>query len=45
MAERIKKEIHERVPDFDDDIHWVITVPAIWSTMSRTFMRVAAQKV
>ncbi|XP_052257141.1 heat shock 70 kDa protein 12A-like isoform X2 [Dreissena polymorpha] len=44
MAEHIKKEIHARVPGFDDDIHWVITVPAIWSTMSRTFMRVAAQK-
>lgn len=29
----------------DDDIHWVITVPAIWDLRSKEFMRKAAEKV
>lgn len=27
------------------DIHWVLTVPAIWSDGAKQFMREAAQKV
>ena len=27
------------------DIHWVLTVPAIWPDLSKTFMREAAEKV
>ena len=27
------------------DIHWVLTVPAIWSEGAKQFMREAAQKV
>jgi len=29
----------------NDDIHWVLTVPAIWSDSAKEFMREAAQKV
>jgi len=29
----------------NDDIHWVLTVPAIWSDSAKQFMREAAQKV
>lgn len=29
----------------NDDIHWVITVPAIWDLKAKTFMKDAAEKV
>lgn len=29
----------------DDDIHWVITVPAIWDEKAKQFMREAARQV
>lgn len=29
----------------DDDIGWVITVPAIWNDTAKKFMRLAAKKV
>ena len=29
----------------DDDIHWVLTVPAIWDDSAKQFMRLAAEKV
>ena len=29
----------------DEDIQWVITVPAIWDLKARTFMREAAKEV
>ena len=28
-----------------DEIHWVLTVPAIWSDAAKQFMREAAQEV
>jgi len=32
-------------PVLDDDIRWVITVPAIWKPPARQFMRLAATQV
>jgi len=29
----------------DDDVRWVITVPAIWKPPARQFMRIAAMQV
>jgi hypothetical protein len=29
----------------DKDIHWVLTVPAIWNDAAKQFMREAAQQV
>ena len=29
----------------DDDVHWMLTVPAIWSEAAKQFMRTAAQEV
>ena len=29
----------------DDDIQWVLTVPAIWDDSAKQFMRLAAEKV
>jgi len=29
----------------NDDIHWVLTVPAIWDMKAKQFMRDAADKV
>ena len=29
----------------ETDIHWVLTVPAIWNDLSKKFMREAANKV
>ena len=28
-----------------DDVHWVLTVPAIWTDSAKQFMREAAEKV
>ena len=30
---------------YEDDIHWVITVPAIWEDAAKLFMREAASEV
>ena len=32
-------------PLLDDDVRWVITVPAIWTPSARQFMRLAALQV
>ena len=29
----------------DEDIHWVLTVPAIWTDNAKQFMRLAAEEV
>ena len=29
----------------DADVHWVLTVPAIWDDAAKQFMREAAEKV
>ncbi|XP_021344630.1 heat shock 70 kDa protein 12B-like, partial [Mizuhopecten yessoensis] len=36
------KEIKERNPVAEEDIHWVLTVPAIWNEPAKQFMREAA---
>ena len=28
-----------------DDIHWILTIPAVWSRTAKQFMRDAAKKV
>ncbi|CAG2201160.1 unnamed protein product [Mytilus edulis] len=47
--EHIKKKANERIKQInksigDIDIHWVLTVPAIWSEQARQFMIKAAEK-
>lgn len=36
---------NERIPMRDADIHWVLTVPAIWDEAAKKFMRICAEKV
>lgn len=48
--EHIKEKAKERIQQMnksieDTDIHWVLTVPAIWSEQARQFMIKAAEKV
>ncbi|XP_052798572.1 heat shock 70 kDa protein 12A-like [Mya arenaria] len=44
LAEEFTKLGRNRIPDLtEDDVHWVLTVPAIWSDSSKQFMRVAAE--
>lgn len=48
--EHIKKQANERINQMnksikDIDIHWVLTVPAIWSEQARQFMIKAIEKV
>ena len=50
-SNRYMKEDMERMSEkqlcgiHPGDIHWVITVPAIWDDSAKNFMRLAAQKV
>ena len=37
--------LHQLGGTFDDDIQWVLTVPAIWDDSAKQFMRLAAEKV
>ncbi|KAK3100237.1 hypothetical protein FSP39_016813 [Pinctada imbricata] len=43
MIQRIKESDSQLHMD-SDDIHWVLTVPAIWSDKAKYFMRKAAEK-
>ncbi|XP_052794432.1 heat shock 70 kDa protein 12A-like [Mya arenaria] len=44
LATEFMKLGRNRLPDLtEDDVHWVLTVPAIWSDSSKQFMRVAAE--
>ncbi|XP_052794431.1 heat shock 70 kDa protein 12A-like [Mya arenaria] len=44
LADEFMKLGRNRLPDLTkDDVHWVLTVPAIWSDSSKQFMRVAAE--
>jgi len=51
IKERVLREIvdynsHDRVQVIKEkDIHWILTVPAIWSDLAKTFMRTAATNV
>ncbi|CAG2207277.1 Ubiquitin-conjugating enzyme E2 J1,Probable ubiquitin-conjugating enzyme E2 33,Ubiquitin-conjugating enzyme E2 32,Ubiquitin-conjugating enzyme E2 6,Ubiquitin-conjugating enzyme E2 34 [Mytilus edulis] len=35
---------NERIPMRDADIHWVLTIPAIWDEAAKKFMRICAEK-
>ncbi|VDI64525.1 Hypothetical predicted protein, partial [Mytilus galloprovincialis] len=48
--EHIKEMAYDRIKEVikdiqDNDIHWVLTVPAIWNEQARQFMIKAAEKV
>ncbi|XP_052801885.1 heat shock 70 kDa protein 12A-like [Mya arenaria] len=45
LSDDVRKLIYQRDTDIKrTDIHWVITVPAIWNDSSKQFMREAAEK-
>lgn len=48
--EHIKDQVLHRLKDAihgldDNDVHWVVTVPAIWNEQARQFMIEASAKV
>ncbi|KAH3842758.1 hypothetical protein DPMN_116262 [Dreissena polymorpha] len=46
LKQHLLKLLETRGTGVDNkDIHWVLTVPAIWSDSAKQFMREAAQKV
>ena len=50
LREDFTARLTDQIPNFgagpvDHDIHWVITVPAIWDEKAKQFMRVAAKEV
>ena len=50
LREDFTARLPDQIPNFgagpvDHDIHWVITVPAIWDEKAKQFMRVAAKEV
>lgn len=42
VLDKLKASIHGLE---DDDVHWVVTVPAIWNEQARQFMIEASAKV
>ena len=46
LKEHLFNKCHQQLPGtLDNDIRWVLTVPAIWNDASKQFMREAAQMV
>lgn len=47
IKEKAIERMKEMIPGIEEeiDIHWVLTVPAIWSEQARQFMIKAAEKV
>ena len=47
LREDLMLEWQTRLPGTikDEDVHWMLTVPAIWSEAAKQFMRKAAQEV
>ena len=46
LKNELLQHVTDAVKDFrQTDIHWVITVPAIWEDSAKQFMREAANKV
>ena len=46
MMDCLLDTCQQRVTELDpDEIHWVLTVPAIWNDQAKHFMRLAAQEV
>jgi hypothetical protein len=44
LIENLKSSLLDKVIQ-ESDIHWVLTVPAIWNDAAKQFMRSAAEKV
>lgn len=46
IKDRVLERLHQATDSLnDDDVRWVLTVPAIWSDQARQFMIEAAAKV
>jgi len=46
LKNQLKNSLHLRGFEVhDSEIHWVLTVPAIWNDSAKQFMREAAQDV
>ena len=46
MKDHLFRNFKDRVPQLqDEDIHWVLTVPAIWDEVAKKFMRKSAEEV
>lgn len=47
LKDDLMTRLHEKVNDSirAKDIHWVLTVPAIWEDAAKQFMAAAAEKV
>jgi molecular chaperone DnaK (HSP70) len=43
VLDTLNNQVDSRI--YVSDIHWVLTVPAIWNDAAKQFMREAAQKV
>ena len=46
LKARLFRNFQECIPQLQDgDIHWVLTVPAIWDEAAKKFMRKSAEEV
>ena len=46
LKDHLFQNFEDRVPHLqDEDIHWVLTVPAIWDEAAKKFMRKSAEEV
>jgi long-subunit acyl-CoA synthetase (AMP-forming) len=46
LKDHLFQNFKGRVPQLQDgDIHWVLTVPAIWDEVAKKFMRKSAEEV
>jgi hypothetical protein len=45
LKDHLFRNFKDRVPQLqDEDIHWVLTVPAIWDEVAKKFMRKSAEE-
>ena len=46
LKQNLMETLQQREPNLEEtDIHWVLTVPAIWNDAAKQFMREAAVQV
>lgn len=46
LKQKLMEKLKDRIKDIrETDIHWVITVPAIWNDAAKQFMKIAAGQV
>ena len=46
LKDHLLDQVRKPIPDArENDIRWVLTVPAIWNDVAKQFMREAAEKV